>query len=234
MAIFGKRSGQDAREKSVDPDELRRSVDEGLLIAKSAVTVAVANRIILNALQRDEQFDADEVAGQTREELERMASEQAADAARMREVRAKAQKQKGRSRHQHDYRRGDDLKLRTREATYEELAEELRARKTDDAWVDGIVVAARERAWDDIGETVVGRLGWAQRPTADYEVGRDDRLRAMLDEDFAALLAEHADFVPESTDTEQPASARADHTDTDTQRADADADRAERAERRAE
>ncbi|MGN6406763.1 MAG: hypothetical protein ACTHMH_00340, partial [Curtobacterium sp.] len=31
----------------------------------------------------------------------------------------------------------------------------------------------------------------AQRPADDYEVGRDDRLQQMLDEDFAALLAEH-------------------------------------------
>ena len=189
--MFGKRSGRDVRDKTVDPEELRRSVEEGLLIARSAVTIAVANRIILNALQRDEQFDPAGVAAQTREELDRMASEQTADAERMQEIRAKAQKQKGRSRHQHDYRRGDDLKLRTREATYRELAAELTARKADDAFVDGIVVAARERAWDDIGGTVVGRLGWAQRPTADYEIGRDERLQAMLDEDFAALLAEH-------------------------------------------
>jgi hypothetical protein len=202
MAVFGKRSGRDVRDKTVDPEELRRSVEEGLLIAKSAVTIAVANRIILNALQRDEQFDPAGVAAQTREELDRMASEQTADAERMQEIRAKAQKQKGRSRHQHDYRRGDDLKLRTREATYRELAAELTARKADDAFVDGIVVAARERAWDDIGGTVVGRLGWAQRPTADYEIGRDERLQAMLDEDFAALLAEHpAAPAPDAPDS---------------------------------
>lgn len=200
--MFGKRSGRDVRDKTVDPEELRRSVEEGLLIAKSAVTIAVANRIILNALQRDEQFDPAGVAAQTREELDRMASEQTADAERMQEIRAKAQKQKGRSRHQHDYRRGDDLKLRTREATYRELAAELTARKADDAFVDGIVVAARERAWDDIGGTVVGRLGWAQRPTADYEIGRDERLQAMLDEDFAALLAEHpAAPAPDAPDS---------------------------------
>jgi hypothetical protein len=198
MAVFGKRSKRDVLETPVDPEELRRSVEEGLLIAKSAITVAVANRIILNALQRDEQFDPAEVAAQTREELDRMAAEQAADAERMRETRAIAQKQKGRSRHQHDYRRGDDLALRTREATYQELSDELTARKADDAYVDGIVVAARERAWNDIGTTVVGRLGWAQRPTADYEIGRDERLQAMLDEDFAALLAEHPVEPPAS------------------------------------
>ncbi len=63
----------------------------------------------------------------------------------------------------------------------------LDKRRDDKGFVDGIVLAARP-AWDDIGTTVVGRSGWAQRPADDYEVGRDDRLQQMLDEDFAALL----------------------------------------------
>ncbi len=120
-----------------------------------------------------------------------MAEEQRGDAARMREIRATSSKQKGRSHHQHDYKRGDDLKLRTREATYEQLATMLDRRRDDQGFVDGIVLHARARAWDDIGTTVVGRLGWAQRPADDYEVGRDERLQQMLDEDFATLLAEH-------------------------------------------
>jgi hypothetical protein len=194
MAWFGRRTHDDVR--PVDADELRRSVDEGFLIAKSALTVSVANRIILDALQENETFDPERIAEAARAELGRLAAEQRDDAERMRQIHAKAQKQKGRSRHQHDYRRGDDLALRTREASYTELAERLDACRDDAAFVDGVVVSARERAWDDIGGAVVDRLGWAQRPTADYEIGRDDRLQQMLDEDFAALLAEHRDFAP--------------------------------------
>lgn len=191
MAMFRRRPKRDARDKPVDSTELRRAVDEGFLIAKSAVTIAVANRIITNALRDEGYFDHALMADGTREELHRMAEEQRGDAERMREIRAKSSKTGGRSRHQHDYRRGDDQKLRTREATYESLAEELDGKRDDAGFVDGIVLAARARAWDDIGTTVVGRLGWAQRPTEDYEIGRDDRLQRMLDEDFAALLAEH-------------------------------------------
>jgi hypothetical protein len=214
MAVFGKRSKRDVRERPIDPEELRRSVDEGFLIAKSALTVTVANAIILNALQQNAAFDADRMGDAARDELDRLAVEQRGDAESMRDIRAKAQKQKGRSRHQHDYRRGDDLKLRTREASYTELADRLQDSKSDDAFIDSVVVAARERAWDDIGETVVGRLGWAQRPTADYEIGRDDRLQQMLDEDFAALVAEHGDFAPSaSDDAEDDADADADRAD---------------------
>lgn len=191
MALFGRRSKHDMRDRPVSQVELKRAVDEGFLIAKAAVTIAVGNRIITNALRDEGYFDHAVIADAAREELHRMAEEQRGDAARMREIRSRSSKQKGRSRHQHDYRRGDDLKLRTREATYEQLATMLDKRRDDQGFVDGIVLAARARAWDDIGTTVVGRLGWAQRPADDYEVGRDDRLQQMLDEDFAALLAEH-------------------------------------------
>lgn len=189
--MFGRRSKNDVRDRPVSQVELKRAVDEGFLIAKAAVVVAVANRIITNALRDRGYFDHALIADAARQELHRMAEEQRGDAARMREIRATASKQKGRSRHQHDYRRGDDLKLRTREATYEQLAALLDRRRDDQGFVDGIVLQARARAWDDIGTTVVGRLGWAQRPADDYEVGRDERLQQMLDEDFAALLAEH-------------------------------------------
>ncbi|MBT2502069.1 hypothetical protein [Curtobacterium sp. ISL-83] len=191
MALFGRRSKQDVRDRPVSQVELKRAVDEGFLIAKAAVTIAVANRIITNALRDQGYFDHAVMADATRQELHRMAEEQRGDAERVREIRSKSSKQTGRSRHQHDYRRGDDLKLRTREATYEQLATMLDRRRDDQKFVDGIVLAARARAWDDIGTTVVGRLGWAQRPADDYEVGRDDRLQQLLDEDFATLLAEH-------------------------------------------
>lgn len=189
MAVFGKRAKSgDIRERPIDPDELRRSVDEGFLIAEFAVTIAVANHIIRNALQQHEAFDAGAVAQVTRDELLRMAAEQTDGAERMRSIRATAQNARGRSKHQHDYRRGDDLKLRTREATYVELASAMTAGVDDRAFIDRIVIAARERAWNDIGATVVDRLGWAQRPTEGYEIGRDERVQQMLDEDFAALV----------------------------------------------
>jgi len=215
MAVFGRRSKHDSRERPVDPESLRRAVDEGFLIARSAVTSAVANRIILNALQSHVRFDAGLVAEATRDELARLAQEQVEDAERMRDIRAKAQKAKGRSKHQHDYRRGDDLKLRTREATYEALAEALLASRDDAAFIDSIVIAARERAWNDIGGTVVGRLEWAARPTADYEIGRDERLQQMLDEDFAALVAERAGAEPQTPGDDDMVEAASDPADPD-------------------
>ena len=213
MALFGRRN-HDVRDRPISQVELKRAVDEGFLIAKAAVTIAVANRIITNALRDQGYFDHALIAEATREELHRMAEEQRGDAARMREIRSTSSKQKGRSRHQHDYRRGDDLKLRMREATYEQLAAMLDKRRDDQHFVDGIVLAARARAWDDIGTTVVGRLGWAQRPADDYEIGRDDRLQQMLDEDFAELLAEHP-VGSTPVDADEPDDADGDQDESD-------------------
>ncbi|MFJ4220282.1 hypothetical protein [Curtobacterium luteum] len=214
MALFGRRSKNDVRDRPVSQVELKRAVDEGFLIAKAAVVVAVANRIITNALRDQGYFDHALIADAARQELHRMAEEQRGDAARMREIRATSSKQKGRSRHQHDYRRGDDLKLRTREATYEQLADLLDRRRDDQKFVDGIVLQARARAWDDIGTTVVGRLGWAQRPADDYEVGRDERLQQLLDEDFATLLAEHP-VGSTAPDADEPDDADGDEDGSD-------------------
>ncbi|WIE57890.1 hypothetical protein [Curtobacterium sp. MCLR17_031] len=213
MALFGRRN-HDVRDRPISQVELKRAVDEGFLIAKAAVTIAVANRIITNALRDQGYFDHALIAEATREELHRMAEEERGDAARMREIRSTSSKQKGRSRHQHDYRRGDDLKLRMREATYEQLAAMLDKRRDDQHFVDGIVLAARARAWDDIGTTVVGRLGWAQRPADDYEIGRDDRLQQMLDEDFAELLAEHP-VGSTPVDADEPDDADGDQDESD-------------------
>lgn len=211
--MFGRRN-HDVRDRPISQVELKRAVDEGFLIAKAAVTIAVANRIITNALRDQGYFDHALIAEATREELHRMAEEERGDAARMREIRSTSSKQKGRSRHQHDYRRGDDLKLRMREATYEQLAAMLDKRRDDQHFVDGIVLAARARAWDDIGTTVVGRLGWAQRPADDYEIGRDDRLQQMLDEDFAELLAEHP-VGSTPVDADEPDDADGDQDESD-------------------
>ncbi|ROS68800.1 hypothetical protein EDF42_0494 [Curtobacterium sp. PhB172] len=213
MALFGRRN-HDVRDRPISQVELKRAVDEGFLIAKAAVTIAVGNRIITNALRDQGYFDHALIAEAAREELHRMADEQRGDAARMREIRSTSSKSKGRSRHQHDYRRGDDLKLRTREATYEQLATMLDKRRDDQHFVDGIVLAARARAWDDIGTTVVGRLGWAQRPAEDYEIGRDDRLQQMLDEDFATLLAEHP-VGSTPVDADEPDDADSDEDGSD-------------------
>jgi hypothetical protein len=163
---------------------LERAVDEGLLIVRSALVVAVTNQIIRRALQERLPFDE---AVATRDEIDRLTAEQAAAAVRVRRLRRMTGRSYGQSRHQFDYRPEDVDALKLREAASKGVARALASRRDDDDFVAEVVAAARSRAWDDVGQTVVDRLGWAARPEDDYDDGRDERLRDLVEGDLAAL-----------------------------------------------
>jgi hypothetical protein len=171
----------------VDPAALERAVGEGLLIARSAAVVSVANRIVVRALRDDDVFDHDETAASVRRTLHRLAEEQRYQNKRIEAARAKALTTKGRSRHQHDYRSADDETLWFRENTYVAVADALDALRDDDEYVDGVVRAAVDRAWGDVGSAIVLRVRSAEVVVdAEYDAERDDRL-AGLGDDLAAL-----------------------------------------------
>lgn len=173
----------------VDPAEVEGAVADGLLIAKSAATIAVANRIILRALREQKPFDRDETAAAVRDELDRLATEQVDLAGRLSEERAKALKARGRSRHQFDYRVDDNTALASRVTISTSIAGRLRGLAADHSYVDSVVTTARDRAWGDIGGAVIQHAKEVVVPDASYEEGRDDRLRDLLDVDLAALAA---------------------------------------------
>ena len=176
----------------VDPEALERSVVEGLLIARAAAIVSVANRIVVRALRDDDVFDHDETAASVRRTLHRLAEEQRYQNRRIGEARQKALRSKGRSRHQHDYRKGDDETLWFREKTYTGVADRLDALRDDAEYVDDIVQTAVARAWGDVGAAVVTRVRAASVVVdAAYGEARAERL-AGLDDDLAELRAQAA------------------------------------------
>ncbi len=166
-------------------------MDEGVLIVRAALVVAVTNQIIRRALQEHLPFDEGVATRVTRDEIDRLAAEQTAAAVRVRKLRRMTGRSYGQSRHQFDYRQEDAGALKLREAASKGVARELAARRDDDAFVGGVVADARSRAWDDVGQTVVDRLGWAARPADDYDDGRADRLRDLVEGDLAALRDAH-------------------------------------------
>jgi hypothetical protein len=176
--------------ESVDPSLVEGAIADGLLIARSAASIAVANRIIVRALREQKTFDREETRGAVRDELARLTREQRDLAARMVEARTKALKSKGRSRHQFDYRADDNTALASRETIYTTIATRLDALATDAAYVDEIVTAARDRAWNDIGSTIISHVADdVVVPDGDYGSHRDERLQLLLDIDLAALAA---------------------------------------------
>jgi hypothetical protein len=176
----------------VDPGALERAVVEGLLISRAAAIVSVANRIVVRALRDDDVFDHDETAASVRRTLHRLAEEQRYQNRRIGEARQKALRSKGRSRHQHDYRKGDDETLWFREKTYTAVADRLDALRDDAEYVDDIVQTAVARAWGDVGAAVVTRVRAASVVVdAAYGEARAERL-AGLDDDLAELRAQAA------------------------------------------
>jgi hypothetical protein len=159
---------------------LERSVDEGLLIIRSALVVSATNHVIRRALQEALPFDEAVATQVVRDDMTRLAEQQRAGAARVRRLRRQTGRAYGQSRH------AGALKLR--EATAKALSDELVRRRDDDAFVGGVVDAARSRAWDDVGSTVVDRLGWAASPAPGYDDGREERIRGLVEDDLAALL----------------------------------------------
>jgi hypothetical protein len=166
-------------EQAPDEEVVDRAADEGVLIARAASVVAVANRIIVRALRADEPFDLARTRMIAQHELYRIAEEQMLDAERMEEARDVALRTAGKGTHQFDYRQGDAEPLALRAAIYSRVAERLIRLSADDAYVGAVVDSARERAWNDVGSAVISRLGEAVAPDADYERERAKRMRLL-------------------------------------------------------
>ena len=176
---------------SIDRAVVEVAVGDGLLIARSAATIAVANRIILRALREQQAFDHDETAADVRTELGHLAREQEDLASRMVSTRTKALKSRGRSKHQFDYRPDDNSALASRATIYTAIAAGLDELAGDASYVDEIVVAARDRAWNDIGSAVLSQASAAVVvPDADYDSLRDERLHDLLEIDLKALAGQ--------------------------------------------
>lgn len=187
MRSKSKRAALEA--ETVDPSLVEGAIADGVLIARSAASIAVANRIIVRALREQQEFDRDETRAAVVDELGRLVTEQRDLAQRMVETRTQALKSRGRSRHQFDYRVEDNNALASRETIYTTIASRLDALSRDPAYVDEVVTAARDRAWNDIGGAIMSHVREVVVPDTDYGSHRDERLKLLLDVDLAALTA---------------------------------------------
>jgi hypothetical protein len=176
-----------------DPQPLapfEQALQEGLLIARHGVTLAVRNRLIVRALRENEAFDDAATARMIDEELERAAEEQRENANGAQTLKTVAGRSAGIADHAHDYHRVDTVTLERRHLLYAALADSLDRSRHDDAFVAAIAERARTDAWEDIGDNVVSRLETRMSSVADepdYESKRPERLRQLLEEDLASL-----------------------------------------------
>jgi hypothetical protein len=170
----------------VAPAPVEQVAEEGVLIAASAVRMAVKNHLIVRALQQRSAFDRDALADAAASEFVAMAI-QNEDSAR------RVWKDGGWDQDPDDveeYQRRRDLFLA--------LAAAMRTAADNREMIDQIIDQARDDALAEIGDALVIQPAITDLvPDADYERERKARIRAFKEIDLATLgeLAIYRDLL---------------------------------------
>lgn len=179
----------------VEPLPVEEIAEEGLLIAASAVRMAVKNRQIVRALRDRADYSEKNAVAAAREVFRALAREKRDEVERLDEIIEATRDRPGRALHQTDYRKGDADRLERREQVSDILADRLDELAEDDAYVLSVVDAARESAWEEIGASITAKL--LRRPeleahTREYKEHRAVRLRELVKVDLPLLEASSA------------------------------------------
>jgi hypothetical protein len=175
-----------------DPVPAGDIAEEGVLIAASAVRMAVKNRQIVRALRDRADYSEKAAVAAAREVFRQLAREKRDEIERIDDILEVARDRPGRAIHQTDYRRGDTEHLEKREEVSEILADRLDELAEDDGYLHGIVDRARDAAWDEIAASIIAKL--LRRPeleasTRDYQDQRASRIRELVKVDLPLLEA---------------------------------------------
>jgi flagellar motility protein MotE (MotC chaperone) len=162
-------------------------VADATLVSLAAVRQAVKNVMLVRALRDDVDFDEEWYADAARRELEELAGEAAAEAARLREVRDATRRRRGVARAADDYRAADSRHLKRRARVLEELDEGLRRLAQDETTVSTLIAEARLRALDEITATTASVPGLG-RERAATGIARSRALQSLREE-----LSDYAD-----------------------------------------
>lgn len=174
MALFKRTKrvnlGKFVAPEPVEPAPVERVVEEGLLIALTAVRMQVKNHFIVAAIRDDQSYEPEVLAEYARNEIEILA-EQNVKLAR------------------------DQLTARNI-GIYRGVADALREVAADDERIAATVEQSRQEAWQEVSgavaKTLAARAVDPRDP--DYAADRDARLRELIVVDFVKL---QLDSVPE-------------------------------------
>ena len=174
MAIFRRTKrvnlGKFVAPAPVEPAPVDRVVEEGMLIASTAVRMHVRNHLVVDVIRHDRDYDPAGLTLVAREEFELLAAQNDATEST-----------------RHTQRNVTVLHA---------LSDALRAAAADEAVLAAIVEQAREEAWREVSGVVAMTLAArAVDPRdPDYERDREKRIRALVNVDLAQLELE---AVPE-------------------------------------
>ncbi|CAN5385024.1 hypothetical protein BH09ACT4_BH09ACT4_05160 [soil metagenome] len=174
------------------PVPVEEIAEEGVLIAASAVRMAVKNRQIVRALRDRDDYSEKAAVAAAREVFRALAREKRAEVERLDEIIEESRERPGRALHQTDYRKADATNLDRREQVSDILADRLDELAEDDDYLLVTVDAARNAAWDEIGASIEAKL--LRRPeleahTREYKDQRASRIRELVKVDLPLLEA---------------------------------------------
>lgn len=171
-----------------------RSIEEGVLIARSTLIMAVKNDIIVGLLRGGRILVELDVESVVRRELDVLAAEQRAYAARTETDATVATTATGALRDQHDYRPADFVLLRQRARIYSGLAEQLSGLRDDPGFVTEASETARQAAWSELSAVIEARLDRLTESPSDpeYTASRASRMRALREIDLKALEPDYS------------------------------------------
>lgn len=164
------------------------AVEEGLLLIEYASRMSVKNRFLIRVLTGQGPWDlarGREVAGGV---LRLLASESDTDADNLEALITRIQSAPRSARDPQGYSRDDVPNMEHRRDASREMARRLREQSADDAYLNDLVGGARRDAWREVASNIEHNLDLEHVPVdADYLKHREQRMRALVAEDLAAL-----------------------------------------------
>lgn len=166
------------------------AVDEGMLLMEHAGRMSVKNSIMIGAITGTDRFNEHHYRVVAKAALERLATEAEDAATRIKELERQLRAGITRTADAERYSSADIANMDHRLELSRELAKRLHARGKDDPFLTKLVDGARNDAWREVAASIDHKLDQQQVvPDRDYALKRDERMRKLIDEDLAELLA---------------------------------------------
>jgi hypothetical protein len=177
------------RYTSKESSSVERAVEEGLMIAKTALAMELKNHIIVGAIRYDKNFVESELREFLSGEIDKLALEQSGYADRTDSWAAASTSAQGPQANVHDYRSGDYGSLTKRGQTYTAMASALTVLAGDDEFLAGVLASAQSQAWSEIERAIMARLEGEVRSSTEkgYTRTRKERMRQVREIDLLAL-----------------------------------------------
>lgn len=171
------------------PPSIEAQIEEGVLVALSAVRLAVTNRLIVRSLRDGKDYDEKRLRLRVTKEILNLAVEKEKDAQRVRALRVDARERPGQAEGPDDFRARDAKTLERRATVSAGLAARLAELATDPEVVGDIAQRAHRAFLDEFAVSVARGARAFEIPARSRRLNEMDRQAELqgLSEDLERL-----------------------------------------------